>query len=199
MEIKSIEPKSNYYEINLSNEKYLIKYEQLENLELYVGKIIEFEDYKKIIDSSRFNEIEIKARNYCLKRIVSNVKVSDYLKKFDLKSEEKKIIIYNLNELGLINDELYIENLISSKKLSNSFSRQKLFSFLKFEGYPLELINEKMKDYTEDEEFEKMENIFSRKYKNLDTSDLKVKSKVMNYFLSNLYPLEKVKKLLEED
>lgn len=80
MEIKSIEPKSNYYEINLSNEKYLIKYEQLENLELYVGKIVEFEDYKKIIDSSRFNEIEIKARNYCLKRIVSNVKVSDYLK-----------------------------------------------------------------------------------------------------------------------
>lgn len=155
MEIKSIEPKSNYYEINLSNEKYLIKYEQLENLELYVGKIVEFEDYKKIIDSSRFNEIEIKARNYCLKRIVSNVKVSDYLKKFDLKCEEKKIIIYNLNELGLINDELYIENLISSKKLSNSFSRQKLFSFLKFEGYPLELINEKMKDYTEDEEFEK--------------------------------------------
>lgn len=67
----------------------------------------------------------------------------------------EKIIIYNLNELGLINDELYIENLISSKKLSNSFSRQKLFSFLKFEGYPLELINEKMKDYTEDEEFEK--------------------------------------------
>ncbi|MEB3429551.1 RecX family transcriptional regulator [Citroniella saccharovorans] len=199
MEIKSIEPKSNYYEINLSNEKYLIKYEQLENLELYVGKIVEFEDYKKIIDSSRFNEIEIKARNYCLKRIVSNVKVSDYLKKFDLKCEEKKIIIYNLNELGLINDELYIENLISSKKLSNSFSRQKLFSFLKFEGYPLELINEKMKDYTEDEEFEKMENIFSRKYKNLDTSDLKLKSKVMNYFLSNLYPLEKVRKLLEED
>lgn len=90
MEIKSIEPKSNYYEINLSNEKYLIKYEQLENLELYVGKIVEFEDYKKIIDSSRFNEIEIKARNYCLKRIVSNVKVSDYLKKFDLKCEEKK-------------------------------------------------------------------------------------------------------------
>lgn len=111
----------------------------------------------------------------------------------------EKIIIYNLNELGLINDELYIENLISSKKLSNSFSRQKLFSFLKFEGYPLELINEKMKDYTEDEEFEKMENIFSRKYKNLDTSDLKLKSKVMNYFLSNLYPLEKVRKLLEED
>lgn len=69
MEIKSIEPKSNYYEINLSNEKYLIKYEQLENLELYVGKIVEFEDYKKIIDSSRFNEIEIKARNYCLKEL----------------------------------------------------------------------------------------------------------------------------------
>lgn len=45
----------------------------------------------------------------------------------------------------------------------------------------------------------KMENIFSRKYKNLDTSDLKLKSKVMNYFLSNLYPLEKVRKLLEED
>lgn len=93
----------------------------------------------------------------------------------------------------------YILKILYLVKNYRTHFQDKNYFPLKFEGYPLELINEKMKDYTEDEEFEKMENIFSRKYKNLDTSDLKLKSKVMNYFLSNLYPLEKVRKLLEED
>lgn len=174
---------SSNFIVNLDDDsEYLLTYEQVEELKLSEGNIIDLEIYKKIYDFSSYNTNKTLAFNYASKRIISTYQLERYLKRKDVSSEIIDRIISEFVKIGLIDNTTFIIDYIEYKKEINKMSRRMIRYQLKGLGFTDSFIDKHMSNYTEEDEYEIAVDLFNSRYGQSSLDDYKEKNKAYQYF-----------------
>lgn len=171
----------------------MIKYSLAKNMEL--------ED--EFIDEILIAEEEIKTYNYALS-VLSRIAKSE--KKLRDKMQEKgydnnfidKAII-KLKQQKYLDDERYSEMLISSKINISKYGKRKIKEALYEKGIDREIIDEKLRLLSEDDELERAFTLGAKKLNTLKEEDIRKKSlKLSNYLINKGFDFSVVKKAVSK-
>ncbi len=201
MQIINIEydnSKSHFLVKDDDDKEYVLSYEQVEELELSEGKEIDFDTYKKLFDYSSYNSNRMLAFKYASKRIISTHQLENYLVRKEVKDEIIYQIISEFVDIGLIDDIAFIKDFIDYKKQINKMSRRMIRYQLKGLGFNDSIIDEHLKSYSDDEEFEIAVELFNFKYHNIPLDDYKDKNKAYHYLYRKGFSSDIINRVFNE-
>ncbi len=182
------------FEIIIEDEKIFISYEELEDYKFSVGMDISFDVYKELSVLSNKNLGFCLALKYTSSRLISSHKLRDYLRRKDIDNDSINMIIEELQENGIINDELYLEYYISDKMNLNLWSKKQIYFELLKIGFKGEKIDLFLEDYTKDDEVKVIK-------KTIDSKKLltrKGKDKTISYLARKGFNFDLINSVLYE-
>lgn len=171
----------------------MIKYSLAKNMELdeeFIEEILKAEE-------------EINVYNYALSVLARNAKSEKQLriklkdKGYDLQFIDKAII--KLKQQKYLDDERYSEMLINSKINISKYGKRKIKEALYEKGIDREIIEEKIKMVTEEDELERAYSLGIKKFKTLKEVDTRKNSiKLSNYLVNKGFDYSIVKKAVSK-
>lgn len=183
------------------SEKVLFSYELKEGLDLDQAKIDE------IIQDENYEKIYNKVLNFLSYRVRSTKEVktrlSEYLYKSGIEKDlgvvfEEKIL-ENLENLGLLDDEKFVEQYIeNAKTLKSPPGQQKIREFLMKKGVDREAIESSLESYSTDDERLGAEKAFEKKLRSIKGNiDYKTKQKIYQFLLRKGYSPDVVSSVVD--
>lgn len=113
---KIVKQKNSKYKIILDSQEKIITHDEviLKNNLLH-NKEITNEMFNKINLDNVYYDVYIKVVKYISTKMRSKKEIDNYLNKFNMEETDKKSIIIKLEEIGLINDEIFTKCFISDR------------------------------------------------------------------------------------
>jgi len=131
MEIRTIKKmKNDKYKISLDDENFIVYGDVIVNNNLLYKKQIDISLYEKIKEDNIYYEVYNKTLSFVLKKVRSKKEVDEFLKKFSIKDNLKKMIKDHLINIGLLSDIAYIKSYISDAIYINLDGPYKIKNFL---------------------------------------------------------------------
>ncbi|MDO5717904.1 MAG: RecX family transcriptional regulator [Tissierellia bacterium] len=170
-----------FFDIEIESQKYILNYEQLENLKLRENDEISFDVFRKIEGYSEYNKAINMAFKYASSRFISSHQLKNYLYRKNIDSDNIDKILEEFVKLNLIDDDEYLKSYISDKIQFSKSSKKKIkFDLIKI-GFPQNKIEEYLNDLDTEAEIENAYEITIKKFRDIDISDLKLKNKIYQF------------------
>lgn len=155
-----------------------------------VGKELSSKDIKNLLMDSEFS----KARDYALNILsIKSISSSELLEKIMKKGYDEIIgceVINELTDLGYIDDEAYA-NLFLEYCTEKIWGKKKIRFEMKQKGLSDEIIENVLLGFSDDDQLENMVEIINSKYGHEDISDIKIKNRIISYFVSRGFDFSK--------
>lgn len=165
MNIKIIgKTESGKYKVKVDDE-ILVTYDDvlIKNGLLYKKKINE-ELYVKMKKDHYYYEAYNKTISYIMKHQRCTSEIIKYLEKFELSFEDQEKIINHLNEIGLLNDSMYVKSYIADSISLTKDGPLKIKKYLLDNNIDESIIEEELSKIDEDIIVDKMLKIISKKF-----------------------------------
>ena len=177
----------------LSSGKYKIELENKESITLYEDVLLEENIlYKKEIDNELLNKLNIrndyykiytKTLKYIMTKIRSEKEINEYLDKQLIDNKDKEKIIKKLKDNKMLNDDNFYISYISDKVRLSNDGPDKIKNELIKHNIDENKINNELSKYEEDI-YNKLEKLVSKKVKLNKSSEYIMKQKLTNYFIN---------------
>ncbi len=171
----------------------LIKYSLTKNMELS----------DEFIEDILKSEEEINAYNFGLAVLSRNLKSEKQLKEkmldkgYDLELIDRAM--EKLKNRGYINDEYYCDCLVSSRIKVAKYGKRRIAQELYDKGVDREITDDKLKEISDEEEFERAYELGLKKLKSIKEEDTRKKSgKLSKYLIYRGFDYDTVKKVIEK-
>ena len=130
------------------------------------------------------DEIEFKLKQYCSYQDRCHNEVEKKLKSFDVISEVKEQIIFNLINENYLNETRFCKSFVRGKFKIKNWGKRKITIELKSRKISSYNINEGPKEINEIDYLNKLENLFNKKLASLDhLSLINKKKKILSFLL----------------
>ena len=130
------------------------------------------------------DEIEFKLKQYCSYQDRCHNEVEKKLKSFDVISEVKEQIIFNLINENYLNETRFCKSFVRGKFKIKNWGKRKITIELKSRKISSYNINEGLKEINEIDYLDKLENLFNKKLASLDhLSLINKKKKILSFLL----------------
>ena len=130
------------------------------------------------------DEIEFKLKQYCSYQDRCHNEVEKKLKSFDVISEVKEQIIFNLINENYLNETRFCKSFVRGKFKIKNWGKRKITIELKSRKISSYNINEGVKEINEIDYLNKLENLFNKKLASLDhLSLINKKKKILSFLL----------------
>lgn len=130
------------------------------------------------------DEIEFKLKQYCSYQDRCHNEVEKKLKSFDVISEVKEQIIFNLINENYLNETRFCKSFVRGKFKIKNWGKRKITIELKSRKISSYNINEGLKEINEIDYLNKLENLFNKKLASLDhLSLINKKKKILSFLL----------------
>ena len=130
------------------------------------------------------DEIEFKLKQYCSYQDRCHNEVKKKLKSFDVISEVKEQIIFNLINENYLNETRFCKSFVRGKFKIKNWGKRKITIELKSRKISSYNINEGLKEINEIDYLNKLENLFNKKLASLDhLSLINKKKKILSFLL----------------
>ena len=130
------------------------------------------------------DEIEFKLKQYCSYQERCHNEVEKKLKSFDVISEVKEQIIFNLINENYLNETRFCKSFVRGKFKIKNWGKRKITIELKSRKISSYNINEGLKEINEIDYLNKLENLFNKKLASLDhLSLINKKKKILSFLL----------------
>ncbi len=194
----------------LSNDKYKIEFDNHDKLITY-DKVILNNNllFDKEVDNKKLNDLIIesdyysnynKVVKYINIKIRSEFEINKYLDKIIVNEKDKKNIIKELKKQNLINDKNFVKSFISDKIRLSTMGPNKIRQELLKHEINLNLINEELNNYGNEDIREKLRKLIIKKIRlNNKYSNYILKQKLLNYFLELGYDNEDILEIINEN
>lgn len=171
----------------------MIKYSLIKNMELddnFIEEILKAEE-------------EINVYNYALSVLSRSAKSEKELKaKMKEKGYDNQFIdnaVFKLKKQKYLDDERYSEMLINSKINVSKYGKRRLKESLYEKGIHKDIIDEKLNQLSEEDEFERAYLVGAKRLKSLKDEDTRKKSiKLSNYLINKGFEYSTVKKTVSK-
>ncbi len=196
---KIVKARGNTYKIYIDDIE-LITYEDviLDNNLLH-KKNISIDKYNKIISDTEFYDVYYKTLKYVMKRRRSEKEVIDYLNKYSLNDDSKKIVIDKLKHINLINDKEYCKAYINDKVYLSKCGLNKIRLDLLEQNIPIDIIESELSLIDSDIINNRLEKLIAKKINNNSNhSNYYLKQKVLNEMINLGYPKDKTIEIINK-
>lgn len=130
------------------------------------------------------DEIEFKLKQYCSYQDRCHNEVEKKLKSFDVISEVKEQIIFNLINENYLNETRFCKSFVRGKFKIKNWGKRKITIELKSRKISSYNINEGLKEINEIDYLNKLENLFNKKLASLGhLSLINKKKKILSFLL----------------
>ena len=130
------------------------------------------------------NEIEFKLKQYCSYQDRCHNEVEKKLKSFDVISEVKEQIIFNLINENYLNETRFCKSFVRGKFKIKNWGKRKITLELKSRKVSNYNLKEGLKEINEIDYLDKLENLFNKKLASLDhLSLINKKKKILSFLL----------------
>ena len=130
------------------------------------------------------DEIEFKLKQYCSYQDRCHNEVEKKLKSFDVISEVKEQIIFNLINENYLNETRFCKSFVRGKFKIKNWGKRKITLELKNRKVSNYNLKEGLKEINEIDYLDKLENIFNKKLASLDhLSLINKKKKILSFLL----------------
>ena len=130
------------------------------------------------------DEIEFKLKQYCSYQDRCHNEVEKKLKSFDVISEVKEQIIFNLINENYLNETRFCKSFVRGKFKIKNWGKRKIIIELKSRKVSNYNLKEGLKEINEIDYLDKLENIFNKKLASLDhLSLINKKKKILSFLL----------------
>ncbi len=153
-------------------------------------------EIQEIVEEENYNKFYVKILDFLSYRIRSKDEVvkrlREYLYKAEIEEEfsrniESKIL-QRLEEAGLINDEEFVKNYITSAASSKTPpGPRKIKEFLFRKGVEVSVIDKYLSDYSQETELEGAKSALEKRLRSAKARDLKEKQKSLQFLLRKGY------------
>lgn len=155
----------------LKNGKYELKLDNMETLCLYEDTILEYNllltkkidlNKQEILKYDQRCDVYYNALKYIKKLSRSKKEVRDKLIKLEFPTEYIDYAIEKLEKQGYLNDLIYAKSFLNNKLITTSNGPYKIKQDMIKKGISQSIIDETLKDYTEDIQREKLDKIITK-------------------------------------
>lgn len=192
--------KNNKYNLIIDGEKIITYDNVILDNNLLFKKEINKDLYNKIIEDTNFYDVYNVVVKYILKKRRSEKEINEYLKKYNLESNKKNIIVSKLKSINLIDDigfcKAYInDNIYLSKKGINKIKTELLNH-----NIPINIIEKELKRVDNNLFDERLNKLIIKKINsNHKYSNSFLKQKILNEMINLGYDKEKILKIVNEN
>ena len=192
--------KNNKSNLIIDGEK-IITYDNviLDNNLLY-NKVIDKDLYNKIIEDTNFYNVYNVIVKYIMKKRRSEKEINEYLKKYDLESTKKDIIISKLKSINLIDDISFCRAYINDNVYLSKKGISKIKNELLNHNIPLNIIEQELNNIDSNLFAERLNRLIIKKINsNHKYSNSFLKQKIVNEMVNLGYDKEKVLKIINDN
>lgn len=184
--------KNGMYKLTLNDKEIKIHEDLILKYELLLNRNIDDNLLKKLeLENKKYEGYNL-AIKYLKTRQRSKKEIYEYLNKKEIVRKYIDEIIDLLINQGYLNDEFYISSYIHDKILLSSDGPLKIKKYLLNNNLDSELVNNKMLEFTEELEIERINKIISKLIKSNNKSNYNFKIKVKNYLIDLGYNIDLV-------
>lgn len=192
----------------MTNGRYKLELEHLEELQLYEETILKYELLlKKEIDNPLLTEINEYDKEWdiyyvALKSLKSRFKSSSDLRDILLKREYPIELvdktIHKLLEQGYLNDESFARGYINNQIITSSRGPLRIIKDLNNKGISQDIISREIAAFTEEMQIEKMNKIISTSLKsNRTRGGVILRNKIINDLVTSGYEISVINKVID--
>ncbi|MDD3241437.1 MAG: RecX family transcriptional regulator [Bacilli bacterium] len=187
------------YILNIDEKKYRLHEDLILEYKLIINKEISNEVLYELIEKNKKYEIYEVALKYISIKMRSKKEISEYLKKKEYSNIDIEEVTSILENNGYLNNNHYIEAFIHDKINLSSYGPEKIKQELKQNGFSEDNILEKIKVYSDELQYERIDKIINKMIKiNKNKSGVILKRKIEMYLLNLGYEKEKIISSLEK-
>lgn len=187
------------YILNIDEKKYRLHEDLILEYKLLINKEISNEVLYELIEKNKKYEIYEVALKYISIKMRSKKEISEYLKKKEYSNIDIEEVTSILENNGYLNNNHYIEAFIHDKINLSSYGPEKIKQELKQNGFSEDNILEKIKVYSDELQYERIDKIINKMIKiNKNKSGVILKRKIEMYLLNLGYEKEKIISSLEK-
>lgn len=192
--------KNNKYKLIIDGEK-LITFDNviLDNNLLY-KRVIDNDLYKKIIDDTNFYGTYNIILKYILKKRRSEKEINEYLKKYNLETNKRDMIISKLKSINLINDIGFCRAYINDNVYLSKKGIKQIKNELLNHNIPIKIIEQELNTIDNNLFDEKLNKLILKKINsNRKYSNLFLKQKILNEMINLGYEKEKILGIINDN
>ena len=172
------------YQLTIGNNHRLITYDEvILKYNLLYKKEIDSELLEAIFSETSFYDVYNKVVKFISIRLRSEKEIKNYLKKYSLSTKEEEECLQKLKNAGLLNDESFAKAFISDKLHLTTMGPYKIRGELEKLGISSDIIEQNIKQISEDEVRDKLQKLMVKKIKsNKKYSQYALHQKLLIYF-----------------
>ncbi len=200
--VTNLTKKGRLYLVEIENNQKVESFKVSEDLvisyRLISNKEFSNEIYNKLIIEIYRDNYYQKVLNFALYKPRTKAEIIRYLEKMNI--SEFAYYLNKLAALRLIDDDLYVENYLHESINYKKIGKHKILEDLKMKGINIEIIKEKLEQYSQQQANENCQYWFEKKVTSLNNkSFLQAKKNLLSFLVNKGFNYETAKQVIEEN